>query len=271
MGKLPPKAYKNLSFLNSSEARMIRILSEYLEPRVRFTKHDVENTIVMFGSARTLPRESALEALKSAKNKHKKTPNPDNALAVKMAEKRVELSQYYEDCRELAKMLTEWSIKRGNGENSYYIASGGGPGMMEAANRGASEADGGESVGLNISLPMEQGCNPYITDDLNFEFHYFFMRKFWFIYLAKAIVAYPGGFGTLDELFEVLTLIQTRKVNKKLPVVLYGKEYWHNLINFDALVENMMINKEDMDLIYFAESNQDAFDYLTSHLNGDSE
>ena len=264
----PPKAYKNLEFLTSAEARSIRILSEYIEPRVRFHKNKVKNTIVLFGSARTLDRQKAEAQLATAKEQQTNHPGAANDLAVRQAEKRLELSQYYEDARELARLLTQWSIERSNGKQSYYIASGGGPGIMEAANRGASEVPGGASVGLNISLPMEQGSNPYITDILNFEFHYFFMRKFWFMYLAKAVVAFPGGFGTLDELFETLTLIQTRKLNKKLPVVLYGKSYWKQLINFDFLVENMTINKADLDMIYFTDSPRDAFEYLTENLNG---
>jgi hypothetical protein len=268
MSKLPPKAYKNLEFLNSADAREIRILAEYLEPRSRFRKYNVENTIVIFGSARTLPRDVAQEKVAVAEKMLNAKPSEENRRALNIARKQLELSQYYEDCRELSRMLTEWSIQRGNGQQQYYIVSGGGPGIMEAANRGASEAPGGKSIGLNISLPMEQGCNPYITDELNFEFHYFFMRKFWFVYLAKAVVIYPGGFGTLDELFEVLTLIQTRKVNKKMPIVLYGKEYWHKLINFDFLVENLVINPEDLELFYFAESNEDAFRYITENING---
>ncbi len=264
----PPKAYKNLEFLNSAEARSLRILAEYIEPRVRFLKNEVKNTIVLFGSARTLDRQKAEAQYTAAKEQQMHRPDAANDLAVKQAKKRLELSQYYEDARELAKLLTQWSVERSNGKQSYYIASGGGPGIMEAANRGASEVPGGASVGLNISLPMEQGCNPYITDSLNFEFHYFFMRKFWFMYLAKAIVAFPGGFGTLDELFEVLTLIQTRKLNKKLPVVLYGKSYWKALINFDMLIENLTINKDDLDIIHFTDSPQEAFEYLKNNLNG---
>jgi hypothetical protein len=268
MSKLPPKAYKNLDFLNSPDAREIRILAEYLEPRARFRKYGVNNTIVMFGSARTLPRDVAQEKVTVAEKMLKANPSQENQRTLNIARKQLELSKYYEDCRELSRMLTEWAVQHGNGSQKYYIVSGGGPGIMEAANRGASEALGGKSIGLNISLPMEQGCNPYITDELNFEFHYFFMRKFWFVYLAKAVVIYPGGFGTLDELFEVLTLIQTRKVNKKMPIVLYGKEYWHKLINFDFLVENLVINPEDLELLYFAESNQDAFRYIIENING---
>lgn len=262
----PQKAYKNMEFLTSAEARIIRILAEYLEPRVRFHKNHVDNTIVMFGSARVIDRERAQRDLAAARQVQEKSPSPENQRRIQIAEKRLALSGYYEDARKLAKLLTQWSIEQGNGKNHYYIASGGGPGIMEAANRGASEVPGGMSVGLNISLPMEQGHNPYITEALNLEFHYFFMRKFWFIYLAKAVVAFPGGFGTLDELFEVLTLIQTRKVSKKLPVVLFGKSYWENLIHFDALVENMMIHQEDLNLLYFADTPEQAFAYLKAQL-----
>jgi hypothetical protein len=215
MAKKPEKAYKNLDFLNSAEARMLRILSEYLEPRVRFHKNDVEDTIVFFGSARIWEHNKAEKAFKKSLAIYKKLPTTENLQLKTIAEKRLELSRYYEDARTLSRFLTEWSLNLGNGQRRFLVASGGGPGIMEAVNRGAFEVPGGRSVGLNISIPTEQDCNPYITEELNFEFHYFFTRKFWFIYLAKAIVIFPGGFGTLDEFFEGLTLLQTKKVNKK--------------------------------------------------------
>ncbi|MCB0289521.1 MAG: TIGR00730 family Rossman fold protein [Calditrichaeota bacterium] len=263
----PEKAYKNLEFLNSAEARILRILSEYLEPRVRFQKQDVENTIVFFGSARLIDRDTAAAQVADCQRQVAHSPSAEYQHALREAEHRLKLSRYYEDARALAKLLTEWSHEKKNRKRGYLITSGGGPGIMEAANRGASEVPGGRSVGLNISIPMEQGSNPYITDELNFEFHYFFTRKFWFVYLAKALVVFPGGFGTLDELFEVLTLIQTRKVEKPLPVVLYGADYWRQLINFDFLVDNLMINPEDMNLLYFADTPEEAFQYLSRRLN----
>ncbi|RMF58157.1 MAG: LOG family protein [Calditrichaeota bacterium] len=266
MPKKPEKAYKNLEFLTSREARIIRILAEYLEPRVRFQKQNVKDTIVFFGSSRVVDKETALKEVEQARKAFEVSPTEENRLALKKAEKRLELSHYYEDARELAKRLTEWSMNLHNSHRRFLITSGGGPGIMEAANRGAWETPGGRSIGLNISIPSEQDCNPYITDELNFEFHYFFTRKFWFVYLAKAMVIFPGGFGTMDELWEVLTLLQTRKVEKKLPVVMYGSSYWKNLINFDYLVENLMIEPEDLNLIYFSDSVDDAFNYLKDKL-----
>lgn len=266
MSPKPLKAYKNLEFLNSSEARTLRILSEFLEPAARFRKEKVVDTVVFFGSARTLSEDDARAALSDIRKRFDGDDTPEAAQAVRHAEKRVELARYYEDARTLARKLTQWSIDINGAENRFVIASGGGPGIMEAANRGASEVEGGRNIGLNISIPMEQDSNPYITPDLNFEFHYFFARKFWFIYLAKALVVFPGGFGTMDELFEVLTLLQTRKLSKRMPVVIYGTEYWNRVINFEAMVENQMINEADLQLIHFSDSPDDAFEYLANNL-----
>jgi uncharacterized protein (TIGR00730 family) len=241
----PPKAYRNLDFLNSPHARTIRILAEYHEPRARFEKYGVENSIVFFGSARS-------QDLSQSDSKDLDT------YAVK-------LSHYYQQAVELSKKLTEWSFRPGSKDQSYYICSGGGPGMMEAANKGATLA-GGKSIGLNISIPMEQYPNPYITEELMFEFHYFFVRKFWFVYLAKALVIFPGGFGTLDELMEVLTLIQTEKLGKKLPIVLFGKEFWNEVIDFQALIKWGTISKDDLDLMYFSDGVDDAFNYLITYI-----
>lgn len=266
MSKKPPKAYKNLEFLNSSEARTLRILAEYLEPQSRFQQLKVEDTIVFFGSARMVDRETAGNALTGATEAYRNGPSEKNLRLKRVAEKQYELSTYYEDARALARLLTQWSLNLNNTQRRFLVTSGGGPGIMEAANRGATEVPGGRSVGLNISIPMEQDCNPYITDELNFEFHYFFTRKFWFVYLAKAMVIFPGGFGTLDEMFELLTLRQTRKVQKKIPIVLYGESYWKQLINFDLLVENLMINPEDLKLIHFSNTPEEAFEYLEREL-----
>lgn len=252
----PIKAYRDENFLNSRAARPLRILAEYMEPEERFRKEQVRDTIVIFGSARILSAENAQKALKSAK---------ESGSDVEKAEKAVKMSRYYEDSRELAARLTTWSKGLDREDKRFVICTGGGPGIMEAASRGASEAKG-QNVGLNISLPFEQYANPYITRSLAFEFHYFFTRKFWFAYLAKAIVAMPGGVGTLDELFETLTLIQTQKIRKKVPIVLYGKEFWDRVVDFDALVEFGTINAEDLKLFHRSDSVDDTFEYLTGEL-----
>ncbi|MBI4552395.1 MAG: TIGR00730 family Rossman fold protein [Candidatus Latescibacteria bacterium] len=261
----PEKAYKNLEFLNSRDARVIRILAEFLEPASRFRRQRVKDTIVFFGSARAGDREEAQRILEDVRRRIAKTPapGPDLIEALRRAEANWALAQYYEDARALARQLTEWSKTLNNGR--YLICSGGGPGLMEAANRGAAEAHG-RSVGLNISLPLEQVPNPYITDELNFEFHYFFMRKFWFVYLAKALVIFPGGFGTIDELFEVLTLVQTRKVTKKLPILVYGRQYWNEVLNLDVMVRWGTISPDDVSLLTFADTPDEAFEYLTRAL-----
>jgi uncharacterized protein (TIGR00730 family) len=262
----PPKAYKNLDFLNSTEARTLRILAEYLEPQDRFQKMGVKDTIVFFGSARISPRKIARQRLKDLQSKmgeaKRKTSRMIQDLA--LAESGLRLSKYYEDATELARLLTHWSLGLPGGRR-FVISSGGGPGIMEAANRGASKA-GGPSIGLNISLPFEQHYNPFITKELNFEFHYFFMRKLWFVYLAKAAVIFPGGFGTLDELMEVLTLLQTGKVGKKIPMVIYGSEFWKEVINFDALTKWGVISPQDLDLFQFVDSPEEAFETLKSQL-----
>lgn len=263
----PVKAYRNMDFINSSDARIIRILSEFLEPMQRFAKNRIYDTIVFFGSARTKNLQDAKQNLAEVEESIAKSPgNPDPALQEELdfAQKQLFMAQYYEDAVELARRLTEWS-KSLDSVYRFVVCSGGGPGMMEAANKGAIEAKG-MSIGLNISLPMEQYSNPYISPDLNFEFHYFFMRKFWFVYLAKGLVIFPGGFGTLDELFEVLTLIQTEKVKKKLPIVIYGSEYWNQIINIDNMVKYGVISKADRDLIQFCDTVDEAFDYLKNEL-----
>jgi uncharacterized protein (TIGR00730 family) len=265
--KKPPKAYKNLDFLNSPDARNVRILAEFIEPAARFRKYRVQDTIVFFGSARIEDRETAKKKLRDLERSIKgKRPGRKFDWMVREARKGVKMSKYYEDARKLAALLTEWSISLGRGKRRFIICSGGGPGIMEAANRGASETKGGYTVGLNISLPFEQNPNPYITKDLSFEFHYFFIRKYWFLYLAKALVVFPGGFGTLDELFEILTLIQTEKTRKKMPVLIYGSAYWKKLVDFDLMVEEGMISREDMQLIHFSDDPVKAFEYLRDRL-----
>ena len=259
MNKKPPhplKAYLNHAFIKSRDARPLRILAEYLEPEQRFEEHDIRDTIVFFGSARIPSREAALADLEAAKAKG------GDLVAAGL---QLGMSRYYEETRELARRLTDWSKALEGTDRRFVICTGGGPGIMEAANRGACEARG-LSVGLGISLPNEATGNPYITRELAFEFHYFFMRKFWFAYLSKAMVAMPGGFGTFDELFEVLTLLQTRKMTKHQPIVLFGSDYWDSVIDFDALVRAGTIGAADLDLIHRTDSVDSAFDFITREL-----
>lgn len=268
-GKLPKaqKAYKNLDFLSSSDARLLRIQAEFLEPTKRFRDQKVDDTIVFFGSARTKNLQEAEKDLKAVQDRlasSKVKTDPALQEELDFAKNQVFLSRYYDDAVELARRLTLWS-KSLTSNHRFVICSGGGPGMMEAANKGAIEARG-KSIGLNISIPMEQYSNPYITPELNFEFHYFFIRKFWFIYLAKGLVIFPGGFGTLDELFEVLTLIQTEKVLKRMPIVIYGSEYWNQVINLEAMVKYGTISKADLALVRFCDSVDEAFTYMKDEL-----
>ncbi len=264
----PEKAYKNLTFLNSPDARHIRVLCEFVEPRSRFQKLRVRDTIVFFGSARTLPPEEAEVQRQTAQEALEAEAMPTEAAraALKRAERAVLHAQYYQDAVDLAARLTRWNAELPKSGYRFMICSGGGPGIMEAANRGAHEA-GGKSVALNISLPFEQAGNPYQTPELAFEFHYFFVRKFWFVYLAKAFVVFPGGFGTMDELFEVLTLVQTEKSAKPMPIVLYGKQYWDDVLNFQALVDWGTISETDLDLFHVCDSVDEAFAYLTERLD----
>jgi uncharacterized protein (TIGR00730 family) len=250
------KAYHSRKFIDSPDARPVRLLSEYLEPLERFEEHNIKDTILVFGSARIKPKEEA-EAMVAAAR--------ESGESLEVAEKALKMSRYYEDARTLSYRLTEWSKGLNDPGRRFVICSGGGPGIMEAANRGASEAKG-ENMGLGISLPMEEDNNSYITRRLDFQFHYFFMRKFWFLYLAKALIMMPGGVGTLDEFFESLTLVQTKKIKKNLPIVLYGSEFWDEVINFDALVRFGTISPEDVNLFHRSDSVDDAFDYVTTQL-----
>jgi uncharacterized protein (TIGR00730 family) len=243
----------------SRDARPLRILSEYLEPQARFARYKVADTVVFFGSARALPTEQAAEALAKAK------ASGDDA-AIARAEGGLKLARYYDDARELARRMTEWSKSLSGASRRFLVCSGGGPGIMEAANRGASEAHG-ISIGLGISLPDEPTMNEFITREMGFEFHYFFMRKFWFVYLAKALVVFPGGFGTMDEFFELLTLVQTRKSSKTMPIVLYGRAFWTEVLNFDALIRWGTISASDLSLFHVADSPEEAFGYLTRELS----
>jgi uncharacterized protein (TIGR00730 family) len=262
---MQPLAYLDRDFLESEEARPIRILSEYLEPLRRFKAQNIQDTVVFFGSARIHSREHAEQALERLIRRIgvKSADEPDEPLL--RGRKAVEWSRYYEDARELAKMLTKWSLTLDSPHHRFVVASGGGPGVMEAANRGAHEA-GGKTVGLNIKLPFEQGPNRYITKGLHFEFHYFFMRKFWFAYLAKALVIFPGGFGTLDEMFEILTLMQTEKLAKQIQVILYGSEYWDPILRLEPMADWGAIAPTDLTLLQRADTPAAAFELLRAHL-----
>ncbi|SRR5579872_2676255 len=253
-----PLAYENEPFLNSPDGRIFRIMSEYAEPLARFRHEQIQDTVVFFGSARISSHDDA--------NRHLHHLPPGVTAAVrKQAQSALEMSHYYEDARRLAFLLSEWSVQIPARRRRFVVTTGGGPGIMEAANRGAQEA-GAKTVGLNIQLPHEQYPNPYITPALNFEFHYFFMRKFWFAYLAKALVIFPGGFGTLDEFFEIVTLAQTQKLAKKIMVVMYGSKYWNKVLNLQAMVDAGTISPEDADLYKMVDSPEEGFEYLRDSL-----
>jgi uncharacterized protein (TIGR00730 family) len=265
--KWPLKAYKNLDFLNSPDARTVRVLCEFLEPAARFRHLHVRNTIVFFGSTRILTREKAEQNLRQLENECSAGAGAQESLKEKIehARRALIMSRYYEEAALLAEKLTRWSLSIENPAKRFYICSGGGPGIMEAANLGAQNADG-PSIGLNISLPFEQTPNSYQTKELSFEFHYFFVRKYWFFYLGKALVIFPGGFGTMDELFELLTIVQTHKTKKYMPIILYGTEYWNELINFNAMVKWGTIKEEDLSLFRFFDDVDSAFEFLRDEL-----
>jgi hypothetical protein len=275
-----PLAYENAAFLNSADGRLIRIVAEFMEPLARFRHEQIQDTVVFFGSARFRGREEADHELELLENTGSTRPAPSEEqpakppeiaagkatdLQRKRAVAAVEMARYYEDARRLARMLTEWAKTIPSRRHRFVVTSGGGPGIMEAANRGAYEA-GGKTIGMNIRLPFEQFPNPYITPSLNFEFHYFFMRKLWFAYLSKALVVFPGGFGTLDEMFEILTLAQTQKLAKKITVVIYGPEYWQRVFNLSVLVETGAISPKDIELFQFASTPEEAFEMLRAGL-----
>jgi hypothetical protein len=279
LGKAP-LAYENSAFINSPEGRVLRILAEYQEPLGRFRRERIQDTVVFFGSARFANMSEAQSALQLLDKPGSARPAPDyeqpatlkgalegreNSLKLKRARAAVDMARYYEDARRLAFLLTKWSMKLPSKRHRFVVTSGGGPGIMEAANLGASEA-GGKTIGLNIRLPFEQFPNRYITPELNFEFHYFFMRKYWFAYLAKALVIFPGGFGTLDELFEILTLAQTDKLAKKIVVLIYGKDYWNRVLNLDALVDAGAISPDDKELFCYVDSPEEGFEMLKESL-----
>ena len=260
--KSAPVAYQNEPFLSSPDGRILRILAEYQEPLARFRREQIQDTVVFFGSARFQGEKDAAHALANLEK------NPDSAASaaqleqdLKRAHASVDMARYYEDARKLAHMLTKWSVTIPARRHRFVVTTGGGPGIMEAANRGALEA-GGRSIGLNIQLPFEQHPNQYITPSLSFQFHYFFMRKFWFAYLAKGLVIFPGGFGTMDELFEILTLAQTEKLAKKILVIIYGSEYWNKIMNFQAFVDAGAVSPQDLELFKIVDNPEEAFEFL---------
>jgi len=260
-----PVAYQNQPFINSPDGRILRILSEYQEPLARFRREQIQDTVVFFGSARFQGRKDAARNLTTVEKNQASAPAAQMEQELKRAQAGMDMARYYEDARRLAHMLTKWSITIPARRKRFVVTTGGGPGIMEAANLGAHEA-GGKTIGLNIQLPFEQSPNQYVTPSLNFQFHYFFMRKFWFAYLAKALVIFPGGFGTMDELFEILTLAQTDKLAKKILVVIYGSEYWNRIMNFQAFVDAGTIAPEDLNLIQIVDSPEDAFEFLRDGL-----
>lgn len=266
-GKRAPKAYSNKEFLMSKDARLLRIMAEYMHPEHQFKKHSVHHTVIFFGSARIKSREQydkIIDDLLEARARSSREQRERIRLTLAKVRKERVMAQYYHAAEELSRRVTEWAMTLPPSQR-FVICSGGGPGIMEAANKGAMEA-GGLSIGLNISLPFEQYPNPYISDALNFEFHYFFMRKYWFAYFAKALVIFPGGFGTLDELMELLTLVQTEKIKKEMPIIVYGEKFWKKVINFDHLVRTGMISADDLSVLHFVNSPAEAFRVLKKRL-----
>ena len=268
-----PLAYENRKFLEGPNGRPLRILSEYAEPLARFRRENVQDTVVFFGSARFTSKLSAAQSLDEAAHTLELLEKPGSVVPappqeqaqIKRAQVALDMARYYEDARRLAYLLTSWSQTLRSRRHRFVVTTGGGPGIMEAANRGAHEA-GGKTIGLNINLPYEQMPNSYITPELNFEFHYFFMRKLWFAYLAKALVVFPGGFGTLDELFEILTLAQTEKLAKRITVLIYGKEYWNRVLNLEALADAGAISPEDVNLFHYVDTPEEGFEMLRESL-----
>jgi uncharacterized protein (TIGR00730 family) len=263
--KRMPLAYENETFVNSPDGRILRILSEYMEPIARFRREQIQDTVVFFGSARFHSRTVAEEKLAELESNAAKLSGSQFESLRKQSIAAVDMARYYEDARQLAFLLSKWSVQIPARRRRFVVTTGGGPGIMEAANLGAQQA-GAKTIGLNIALPFEQNPNPYITPSLNFEFHYFFMRKFWFAYLSKALVIFPGGFGTMDELFEILTLAQTQKLAKKILVVIYGTQYWNRLINFQTMVDAGTISPEDLELFKIVDSPEEGFEFLRDGL-----
>jgi uncharacterized protein (TIGR00730 family) len=263
--KRAPLAYENETFVNSPDGRILRILSEYMEPIARFRREQIQDTVVFFGSARFHSLTVAQDKLAELGSTGLQLSDIQSETNKKRAMAAVDMARYYEDARRLAFLLSKWSVQIPARRRRFVVTTGGGPGIMEAANLGAQQA-GAKTIGLNIALPFEQMPNPHITPALNFEFHYFFMRKFWFAYLSKALVIFPGGFGTFDEFFEILTLAQTQKLAKKILVVVYGSEYWNRLINFQTMVDAGTISPEDLELFKIVDSPEEGFEFLRDGL-----
>jgi uncharacterized protein (TIGR00730 family) len=257
-------AYRDALFMESMAARPVRILTEYLDPLTRMRREGVGDTIVMFGSARILPRDRALANVRRLRRAGKRGKSR-HTVALRDARAVLKMSRYYEEARELARRLTTWSLTLGEKPRRFVVCSGGGPGIMEAANRGAAEG-GGKSIGLSIELPHEQWPNRYISPELNFQFHYFFMRKLWFAQLAKALIVFPGGFGTMDELWEMLTLLQTGKLQRRNLILIYGRQYWDRVLNWREMVRTGTINRREYGLLQFADTVDDAFNRIRSGL-----
>jgi hypothetical protein len=264
-GPMPQVAYRNRRFLESPDARALRIISEYIDPLARLRRAGAQHTVVFFGSARIYSREVALQNLRELERRRKEGRSAALQADLQRARKGVRMSRYYEEARELSRMITAWSMKLNRSPRFLMVCSGGGPGIMEAANRGASEA-GGKSIGLNIQLPSEQRPNPYISPEFSMLFHYFFMRKLWFAQPAQALIVFPGGFGTMDEMWEFLTLVQTGKMGHGVTILLYGSKFWKHTINFRCMLEAGTIDRGEMKLIRFVDSPQQAFEILKDEL-----
>jgi uncharacterized protein (TIGR00730 family) len=263
--RIPKLAYRNERFMDSADARTLRIAAEYLEPQVRLRRAGVQNTVVFFGSSRVLPYNKAREKLREVITRARCGSPPPTSEELRAARMALKMSKYYEQARELARLITTWSLGLKNGKHFLVVCSGGGPGIMEAANRGAHEA-GGVSIGLNIRLPAEQNANPYITPELCFLFRYFFMRKLWFAQPSRAVIIFPGGFGTMDEMWEFLTLIQTHKMGHRSTILLYGSKFWKKAVNFDWLREAGTVTAEESKLIRFVDSPREAFGVVKENL-----
>ncbi|MGA8144424.1 MAG: TIGR00730 family Rossman fold protein [Candidatus Acidiferrales bacterium] len=263
--RLAKLAYQDPKFMESLGARPLRILAEYLDPLARLRREKVGDTIVMFGSARIHSRERTTEELKELLHRARGRRTAEWKDRIRLAKSHVEMSRYYEEARELSRRITSWSMTLGLHPKRFVICSGGGPGIMEAANRGAADA-GGSSIGLSIQLPHEQRPNPYITDELNFCFHYFFMRKLWFAQMAKALIVFPGGFGTMDELWEMLTLLQTNKLSSHHMILIYGRKYWDKVLNWRHMVRTGTISEREYKLLEFSDDVDDAFDRVRKQM-----
>jgi len=262
-------AYQDRKFMESLGARPLRILAEYLDPLGRLRRANVGDTIVMFGSARIYSRERAEARLRqveeSGRGRRKIEWRGQWKKKISVARVDLQMSRYYEEARELSRRITEWAMTLGTVPRRFVICSGGGPGIMEAANRGAAEA-GGTSIGLSIQLPHEQRPNPYISEELNFCFHYFFMRKLWFAQMAKALIVFPGGFGTMDELWEMLTLMQTEKLSSRHLILIYGRKYWDKVLNWSHMVRTGTISEREYELLQFADTVDEAFERVRTEM-----